>query len=180
MIASHINYCILVWGYEHSRIYKLQKKALRIISLSKYNAHTEPIFKKLKLLKTDDILKLNELKFYYKFENNMLPNYFQKRQSQEVNQNVQKHFILNQNNQIHQHNTRHRNNIYISRTNHTFAKKCLRHSIPYTVNSTPKCILDKIQTHSLQSYTESIKSMYINQYIESCPLINCYICNKVN
>ncbi len=38
MIISHMNYFILAWGYEHSRIYKLQKKALRVISVSKYNA----------------------------------------------------------------------------------------------------------------------------------------------
>ena len=31
-------------GYANARIYKLQKKALRIITGSKYNAHTEPLF----------------------------------------------------------------------------------------------------------------------------------------
>ncbi len=35
MIVSHINYCILAWGYEHNRISKLQKRAVRIIKLSK-------------------------------------------------------------------------------------------------------------------------------------------------
>ncbi len=40
------------------------------MSRSKYNAHTEPIFKKLKLLKNEDILKLQELKLYYKNKNN--------------------------------------------------------------------------------------------------------------
>ncbi len=66
MIASHLNYCILAWGYEHSRLNKIQKsyRVIRIINLSKYNDHTEPIFKKLKLLKIEDILKLNEVKLY--------------------------------------------------------------------------------------------------------------------
>ncbi len=57
------------------RIVKLQKKIVRITSLSKYNAHTEPIFKLLKLLKVKDILKLHELKFYFKYKNNKLPWY---------------------------------------------------------------------------------------------------------
>ncbi len=35
---------------------------------SKYNAHTDPIFKKEKLLKLRDIIKLQELKFYYKYK----------------------------------------------------------------------------------------------------------------
>ncbi len=69
MIASHLNYCILACGYEHISLNKIQKRVIRIINLSKHNDHTEPIFKKLKLLKLEDILKLNELKFYYKLEN---------------------------------------------------------------------------------------------------------------
>ena len=32
-------------------ILKIQKKAVRSITLSKYNAHTEPIFKTLKITK---------------------------------------------------------------------------------------------------------------------------------
>ena len=39
-ILSHINYCIMVWGYQGSRIMKIQKKAMRILTLSKYNSHT--------------------------------------------------------------------------------------------------------------------------------------------
>ena len=32
-----------------------RKKPMRIISLQKYNAHTEPLFKTLQLLKVNDI-----------------------------------------------------------------------------------------------------------------------------
>ncbi len=53
------------------------KKIVRILSLSKYNAHTYVLFKQLKLLKVNDILKLQELKFYYKYKNNKLPHYLQ-------------------------------------------------------------------------------------------------------
>ena len=65
LILSRINYGILLWGYQSERIFKLQKKALRIISLKKYNAHTEPIFKSLNLLKLSDIFSLCQLKFYH-------------------------------------------------------------------------------------------------------------------
>ena len=40
LVTPHLNYCILLWGHEATRIYKLQKKAIRTISKSKYNAHT--------------------------------------------------------------------------------------------------------------------------------------------
>ncbi len=50
LVLSHINYCLLVWGYEFDKIKKLQKKTFRIITDSKYNAHTAPLFKDLKIL----------------------------------------------------------------------------------------------------------------------------------
>ncbi len=64
LILSHINYCLLISGYECSLIFKLQKNSIRIVSISKYNAHTEPIFKKLKLLKRENILKLQDFFFF--------------------------------------------------------------------------------------------------------------------
>ncbi len=56
-------------------------RVIRIINISKYNDHTEPIFKKLKLLKIEDIMKLNEVKFYYKLQNEKLPAYFLNQQN---------------------------------------------------------------------------------------------------
>ena len=45
LIVPHINYCIMAWGFESSRIIKLQKKALIIITLSNNISHTEPLYK---------------------------------------------------------------------------------------------------------------------------------------
>ena len=70
-----IDYGILAWGYRAQRIYKLNK-AIRIITSGKYNAHTEPIYKELKLLKVSDIYKLQELKFYHKFISKQPLEYF--------------------------------------------------------------------------------------------------------
>ena len=58
LILPHINYCIMAWGFHSNRILKLQKKALRIITLSKYDSHSEPLYTKLGFLKVDDIFKL--------------------------------------------------------------------------------------------------------------------------
>ncbi len=76
LVLSHITYCLLVWGYEIDRIKKHQKKAIRIITVSKYNAHTEPIFKDLKILQIEYILKVHQLKFYFKYIHNQLPSYY--------------------------------------------------------------------------------------------------------
>ena len=44
LILTHLNYGILCLGPQEQRIFKLQKKAARIISRAKYNAHTSPLF----------------------------------------------------------------------------------------------------------------------------------------
>ena len=51
------------------------KCAVRIITCQKYNAHREPLFTKLSLLKQNDIFRLNVLNLYYKFHNVLLPVY---------------------------------------------------------------------------------------------------------
>ena len=67
LLLPHINYCILAWGYKGPRLYKIQKKAVRIITLSGYSAHSEPLFKQLNMLKIADKLRLQELQFYFKY-----------------------------------------------------------------------------------------------------------------
>ena len=51
LILSHMQFNITAWGYAFNRIFKLQKRALCIMTCSKYNAHTDPIFKKAKVVK---------------------------------------------------------------------------------------------------------------------------------
>ena len=48
-----------------------------MITLSEYNSHSEPLFKKLGFLKVDDIFKLHQLKCYYKYLHDNLPAYLQ-------------------------------------------------------------------------------------------------------
>ena len=95
LIYPLLNYCINTWGYECHRIDKLHKKIIRIISCSKYNAHTEPIFKSLSILKLEDVLSLNVLKFYFKYYHSDLPEYF-------------RCITIIERTQIHNYNTRHR------------------------------------------------------------------------
>ena len=64
LILPHINYSILVWGFQPSRIFKLQKRAVRMI----YN---ELLFKSLNLLKVEDIFITKAPRFYYKYSQKM-------------------------------------------------------------------------------------------------------------
>ena len=76
LILPYLNYGSLAWGFDAKRIFKLQKRALRCINNSKFNVHTEPLFKQLNLLKIYDIFLLNCTKFYFKLCHCLLPSYF--------------------------------------------------------------------------------------------------------
>ena len=164
LILPHLNYCILCWGFKSNRVFALQKKAVRIITCSKYNAHTEPLFKTVKLLKFTDLLKLRELYFYYKFIHGLLPIPLQNW-----------HIIRNTN--IHEHNTRRQSNLHIYRTQHTFARHCLRHDLPNTLNNTCELVKGKIYTHSLSGFTNYAKHQIIQNYELTCNITRCYICS---
>ena len=73
LILSHLKFAITSWGFQWERLSKLQKRAIRIITNSKYNAHTDPLFKSLKI---KDVFDVQCMKFWYKFVNNNVPNYF--------------------------------------------------------------------------------------------------------
>ena len=75
LILPHLQYAVLTWGFKMGRVELLQKRAVRVISSSKYNAHTEPLVKQLNLLKVKDIFELSALKLFYKLKKNYLPVY---------------------------------------------------------------------------------------------------------
>ena len=167
LIQPHLNYCILVWGFNCVRLIKLQKKVLRYIGSTSYTAHCDPLFKTFKILKIPDLLRLQELKFYYKHTNNKLPAYYLQQMS----------FVPNRD--IHGHDTRRRCEIHIYPVQHEFAKRCIRFNIPLTINSTPVCIKDKVTTHSLHGFTNYIKAQYLQSYTDLCTIPHCRSCQRI-
>ena len=59
LILPHIYFCITAWGFKCNWIFRLQKKALRIISKSKFNSHIEPLFRQLSLLNVEHIFQVH-------------------------------------------------------------------------------------------------------------------------
>ena len=62
----------------HNYLYRdkisiIQKNAVRIITLAAFNAHNDPIFKKLKILKIKDHITLQYCLLVYDYINNKLP-----------------------------------------------------------------------------------------------------------
>ena len=164
MILPYLHYGSQLWAYcaqtELNKIIKLQKRAVRIISKTKYNYHTPPIFKSLKLLTLVDIIKLNELKFYAKFRNNELPHY----QMQNLNT-------------VMQNRTRKNEILTIPRTKSKFAEKSIFYQCPITINKTCQSITTKAITHTFKSYVKYAKSKMINEYKIECTRVGCPDCS---
>ena len=149
LIMPHIQYGILCWGHKFGRVLKLQKRAMRLITCSKYNSHTEPLYKKLKCLKVSDLYTLNMLKFYYKVDKGTIPHYFKDMFSQ------------TETNSTHTHDTRYRNNYTLPRSNTTTGSTCLRYFLPQVLRNTPQCIMDKVTTHSPFGFSNYIKQHFL-------------------
>ena len=75
MVKPHLDYGLLVWGQSQqlTRLEKLQKKAIRLITNASYNAHTEQIFGNQKLLKIGEIYTVGVNEFASKYLNNKIP-----------------------------------------------------------------------------------------------------------
>lgn len=98
-VHSTINYGIIFWGinkHNRSKIFRIQKRAVRIILHKHPNTHCKPLFKDLRILPTPCIYIYNSILYIKK--NLHLPSY-------------------QLNNQIHYHNTRKKCDIHIHQVN---------------------------------------------------------------
>ena len=139
----------------------VQKRALRIISDNKINAHTEPICRAEQLLKVKEIYRLGIYKFYYKLINNHLPHYFQDFTptfSEGMN-----HYSIG--NPIRQ----------IPRIKHEFPRHSLRYKLIETLNNTSETIIQMAISQSQKNCIAYIKNDMIATYRDCCDIPNCYI-----
>jgi hypothetical protein len=80
LVHLHLTYCPIIMNCinttNRQKIIKVQKKAVRIMSNSKYNDHTAPIFKKYNILPYDKIIKQAKLMFMHSIEYKYAPSSF--------------------------------------------------------------------------------------------------------
>ena len=143
-ILPHLQFGITCWGFETSRIIKLHKRAMRIMTPSKYNAHTEPLFKELKLLKVKDIFDVQCMKFWYKFTNGLLLKLFR--------------CMIRYNHDIHDIETRSHDSLHLFPTRTSGARLVLRHYIPEFLQKLPDDVLRKVRTHSIDTFVSHVKA----------------------
>ena len=139
----------------------------RIICSSGYLSHSEPLFKKLNVLKIDGMFKLQLLTFCFDLIHNNLPAYF-------INMSSLLQPVI-----YHHNNIRQKKNYSVARIKHVFAQKCMRFCIPDILNKSSSIITDKIKTHSRKGFSVYLKCCLVNAYNSICLIPNCYICSKI-
>ena len=81
-IQSHVLYGLLNWGCANKTTLESLKinlrKAVRVIDFASYTAHSEPIFKRFKLLNLDNLYKLETAKFMFHINQENSGNFLQK------------------------------------------------------------------------------------------------------
>ena len=62
LVYPHLHYCASVWGSTYQsnikRLINLQNRVIRAVSRSSFDAHANSIFVSLRILKFEDIIKL--------------------------------------------------------------------------------------------------------------------------
>ena len=109
LVYPYLYYCNLVWASAYQsnlyRIILLQKRVVRILGGCSFDAHTDPIFKELRILKFHHISSLQIGQFMFSYKLGLLPSDFDS------------FFILNKD--VHSYSTRNANffHLPLCRTN---------------------------------------------------------------
>ena len=148
MILPYLTYCNVVWANTYptrlQRLFKLQKRIVRICSMSDFNAHSKPLFQKLNFL---NIYQLNQYcitLMVFKHKHNKLP------------QNLAT--MLKCKISVHNYNTRNPDNYYIEKCTSTSSSFTFKHTGPIIWNSLPAVIRN---TAFLNSFKSKMKKYLI-------------------
>ena len=106
---------------------------------SRYNLHTESLFKSLDILKVEDILHLQMLKFDLRYYNKNIPEFFL-------------NLGLKEKAEVHAYLTRNCHTTQVERPHSELARKSLKFGIAHILNNTPILVTDKVQTHSFHGF----------------------------
>ena len=95
LIHSHLSYCPTIISCTSNsninKLFKLQKKAIRIITNSSYNAHTLPLFYQHKILPLTKIFLYDKLKFMHAINYNYAIKSFENVWNKNINRDLNVH-----------------------------------------------------------------------------------------
>jgi hypothetical protein len=124
-----------------------QNQALKILFSKDYMTPTLELHKEIKILMMQDIYNVNIAKFVYKHQNNLLPTIFEP--------------YFNNNNEIHQHNTRHCTQIHRKNHSKTSGQKTVKNKGAIIWNTLPKT---NTKCKTIKNFSKKTKEFYTNKY----------------
>ena len=168
LCLSHMSYALSVWGAAPmsaiDRLHKLHKKGIRHVCNTKYNAHTEPILKRERILKLDDLFKLQCIKLMHKKANNTLHEY-----------HVSKLLTNFEKTQV---NSRYKDNIKLDKQNNNLSKiNSINYKVGTSWNELDLSIRASV-SKTLPTLTRHVKNWYLSKYNGTCILDCCYVCRS--
>lgn len=167
LIHSHILYGLLLWGYKSDEIYKLQKRAIRVLAFQPYISHTTPLFKQLKILQVHDLYKVQLYKLYFKANYDLLPSYFNAFRPQ-YTVDVQNNYNLR------------RNTIRLPLLKRVFVEESTRYQYLLLLKLTPTNDLNRTNNPSMSEFIQHFKTFFLDNYDPICHILNCYVCHLKN
>ena len=169
LIASYLNYGLLLWGVESHKVEIMQKKAIRLVTNSSYFAHTTPLFIKLNVLKVQDMFKLKLLKLYYKLSCDLLPTYFNT--YRDVLMQVPARSLRQ--NLIHPPFVK---RVY-SECSPLIQLIALINNLKADKNDTILVMIES-KSHSFCRFAFSVSRLYLNSYNPECKILDCFVCKS--
>ena len=152
LVHPHLTYGILIWSSTYksylNTLQLSQNKAMRAITKQRWSDRITPIYRRLQVLKINDLYKLETAKFMHQFSDKSLPASFEK--------------YFTRTTFIHCHSTRtsERNDYFLPHFSTTRLQRSIRFSGVKLWNSIP-C---KFKNISLKKFILEYKLHLINQY----------------
>ena len=152
LIYPFLIYGITAWGNTYPTTLKpvctLQKKAMRIMTFSRFDEHSGPLFKSLNIIKLSDLVTFHIAIIMFKFHNQLLPPVFND--------------LFISVNRIHDYNTRHaaKQSYYLPKARTNYGIFNIRFQGPRVWNS----IEEQIKSSSLKLFKEKLKNNFLCKY----------------
>ena len=145
-VSSIISYCNIIWANTYDNhltpLIKIQKRIIRNIARADFLAHTEPLFKDLKLLTVDKVKKLALARYFFKNR-----------------QDLATPLLAN-----HQYATRHRNLLRPCVHNRTLFEKSFIYQAPrYWNEISPNFPENTLHDMSMGQFKHKMKAILLNQ-----------------
>ena len=167
MIHCHLLYGINIWSCASSSALKplfiKQKQAIRIVSNSSFNAHTDPLFKSLRILPLKDLIELQRLNFMHNVTFNPLYENFK--------------VTWPTNTELHNPNLRNHLDFYIPPARTSTAKRLPLHTFPASWNNLHNPVAKSIWKVCI--FSKLISATMLNNLPETvnCNRVGCPHCN---